>query len=98
MFGIFRKSNRVESPESIPRTDAHAESRDCAMSVDWGRIRAFAIERNIDHNGDPVTIIGHLLKRTVERDGVQCQEDYTDEWFLYCSDETHQRLVDEFNQ
>jgi hypothetical protein len=71
-------------------TQQEQEIRDSEFSVDWQRMRAFSIERNMK-DGNPCTIIGYLK---LDKDNNDC----VSEWFLYCNAETHRRLVAEFNQ
>jgi hypothetical protein len=69
-------------------TQQEQEIRDSEFSVDWQRMRAFSIERNM-HGNKPCTIIGYLK---LDKDNNEC----VGEWFLSCNAETHRRLVKEF--
>lgn len=59
------------------------------FSIDFNKIDVFSIERNGDKH-QPCTIIGHFMHQA---DGTK----QTSEWYLYCSPQTHTRLVKEFN-
>lgn len=67
------------------------------FSFDFKAVKAFSIERNI-HNNLPVTIIGYFLPeaRVIENDGV-VTNDIVREWYLYCSQEQHEKLVEQFD-
>jgi len=72
------------------QTQQEQEVSDAEFSVDWQRMRAFAIERNIKDN-KICTIIGYFK---TDKDGNDC----VSEWYLFCNAETHRRLVAEFDQ
>lgn len=63
------------------------EMRDSAFAVDWRAMRVTAIERNLK-DGSLCTIIGYLID---DDKGTHMRE-----WYLYCNEETHHRLVKEF--
>lgn len=71
--------------------------RASTFSFDFNTVKAFSIERNI-HNNLPVTIIGYFLPeaRVIENDGV-VTNDIVREWYLYCSQEQHEKLVEQFD-
>lgn len=64
-----------------------ASYRDQPMVVDFAAMNAFAVERNF-YDGRPTTIIGHFVH----------EENRTEvkEWYLYCNDETHAKIVKQF--
>jgi hypothetical protein len=57
----------------------------CGVSIEFGTINAFSIERNIVDDTEK-TIIGYISEGRVH------------EWSLMCSRESHERLVKEFNE
>lgn len=65
---------------------------------DFKGMKVFSVERNISDNR-PVTIIGYLLPEpfTTEENGV-VTKDTIREWFLYCDQERHEKLVEEFKK
>lgn len=82
------------------REDAEsAKERDMQTStfaIDFNATKVFAIERNM-HNGDICTIVGCMrLDRTTTIDGAIHEKQDTLEWYLYCSQEQHEKLVKEF--
>ena len=56
------------------------------VEVDFEFMNAFSVERTL-LGGVPVTSVGYFDKHNTTR-----------EWFLYTSEETHQRLVNEFRE
>lgn len=68
-----------------------------SFMFDFDRIQVFSIERNFNDNR-PVTIIGYLLPEpvTTEENGVIIK-DVVREWYLYCNQEQHEKLIVEFN-
>jgi hypothetical protein len=66
--------------------ELEAKARAAAVSVDFKRMNAFSIERLTDDNKVPMTIIGYYL------------QDKVGQWYLYCDEEHHARLVKEFNE
>ncbi len=61
-----------------------------SMVVDFSNIDAFSIERNVSDDV-PHTVIGYWL---ADGTGVKSLH----EWYLGCSEETHERLVSEFKE
>ena len=61
-----------------------------SFSIDFNNMDVFSIERNGSKH-EPCTIIGHFL---TNKENVK----HTSEWYLYCSPETHNKLVQEFNE
>ena len=66
---------------------------------DFKNMRVFSVERN-GHDNKPCTIIGYLLREPVlSSDGEMIVEkDVVREWYLYCNEERHQQLVDQFKK
>lgn len=99
MLDFFRKPeyiNPVPAQPSQP-VDPYAAVRDGAIAIDWKRLNAFAVERNVC-DGFPVTIVSFHLKSEQVIHGIVVTSYETKEWFFHCSEATHQRLVDEFNK
>jgi hypothetical protein len=70
-----------------------------SFAFDFSTVKVFSIERNFNDNR-PVTIIGYFLPeaRVVENDNGVITNDVVREWFLYCSQEQHEKLVEEFRK
>lgn len=83
---ILRLKDSLEEAQRVV-ADVKAEISNCDFSFDFANINAFSIERNFDNNL-PVTVIGYLTNDKNE----------TKEWYLYCSTEQHQKLVEQFNR
>lgn len=67
------------------------KARTTPMQVDFAKMNAFSIERQLVPSGkEPVTVIGYWNLGLPGNNTVGG-------WLLYCSDETHNRLVEEFN-
>lgn len=60
-------------------------ARHSEMAVDYEKMNAFSIER-VFSNGEAKTVIGYMH-------GSQIRE-----WNLFCDDDMHQELVDQFKQ
>ena len=70
------------------------ETADFAM--DFKKCNAFAIERNAK-DGKAVTIVGHFVNEPVAfTDGQVQLKQATKEWYMYCSQEQHNKLVKDF--
>ena len=67
-----------------------AEAATASMIIDFNNIDVFSVERNVK-DGVAITIIGHWL---LDKDGVKNSA----EWVLYCSPETHEKIVAEFKK
>lgn len=73
------------------------KERNSTFTFDFKTINAFSVERNI-HDGRPCTIIGYLLPKETVKDGEITNTDVVREWYLYCSAEQHEQLVNQFNR
>jgi hypothetical protein len=63
------------------------------FAFDFKKMNVFSIERNVNAN-KPCTIIGYILKEPKEdSDG---SKDVVREWYFYCDDEQHNKLVEQF--
>lgn len=68
------------------------------FAMDFNLCNAFAIERN-SKDGKAVTIVGHFLNDPVAfTDGNVANKQSVKEWYMYCSQEQHNKLVDDFNK
>lgn len=69
------------------------------VHFDFKSMRTFSVERNV-HNGKPCTIVGYLLQEPVlSSDGeMVVMKDVVREWYLYCNQERHQHLVEQFRK
>ena len=84
------------------REDAEKEKESdlqtSTFALDFNAVRVFAIERNM-HNGSVCTIVGHFIAEPVAfSDGSVAAKDTVHEWYMYCSQEQHEKLVKEFEQ
>lgn len=71
-----------------------------SFSFDWKNGRAFSIERIHDWMSDveiyvPVTVIGYHAPDSIPEHPDKVK---VGEWRFYCSQQEHDRLVDEFNK
>lgn len=66
---------------------------------DFKNMKVFSVERNVN-NGKPCTIIGYLLQEPVlSSDGEMIVgKDVLKEWYLYCSEDRHAELVEQFKK
>lgn len=70
----------------------------CAPMIDFDTMRVFSIERLV-YNDKPATIIGHYMYEPVIENGVVVSErEKTKEWTLYCNNERHEELVNQFKE
>ncbi len=69
---------------------AKADAAVATMVIDFDNMDIFSIERNVS-DGVGHTIIGYWL---VDQYGAKSNQ----EWFLFCSVETHEKLVSEFKK
>lgn len=97
----LRKENlelklRVESADKVIER-INNSVREAEYIVDWAKMDAFSIERNVNDN-KPVTIIGYYLEEPVlSSDGeMVVMRKTVKEWYMYCSETRHQELVDSF--
>jgi hypothetical protein len=69
-----------------------------SFCFDFDAVKVFSVERNVNNNA-PVTIIGYFLPeaRVIEDNGV-VTNDIVREWYLYCNQEQHEKLVEEFRK
>ena len=72
------------------RKQAQAEAATASMLIDFTNIDVFSVEHNVRDNM-PNTIIGYWV---TDKDGVKSNA----EWFLFCSNETHEKIVTAFKK
>jgi hypothetical protein len=73
-----------------------AIEQNLSVAIDFNKIDAFSVERNIGDNNRRCTVIGYLQPSKTTADGVVTKISTTQEWVLYCSAEQHEKLVKEF--
>jgi len=81
-----RDSLRTKLLNALHATDEHI-NRNSNFAIDFNQLNPFSIERNIDCDNKPVTVLGYFDV-----------EGKPSEWYLYCSLERHNQFVEEFNQ
>lgn len=111
MFGLTAKLRVVELEKKIIEQESlikdyqktidkiNADVPASSFSFDFNSVKVFSIERNYSENR-PVTVIGYFLPeaRVVENaDGI-ITNDIVREWYLFCDQEQHEKLVEEFNK
>jgi enterochelin esterase-like enzyme len=112
MFSLFRPdSAQIEDLETrINELEAEVERRikndedrllqmyknsaSQPVAIDFDSLNVFSIERVVKLNIQgthlqPATIVGYHNTTTTDRNG---------EWYLYCSDEEHAKLVEDFKK
>ena len=70
---------------TLALNDLADRNRDASFAVDFDQLNPFSIERNVS-DGKPCTIFGYFDKNGA-----------VSEWYLFCSLETHNRLVEDYN-
>ena len=97
---IDRWKNAYEQLVAQIESNKNKDITTSSFSADFARMNAFAIERNISSSTREVcTIIGYILKEpVVTTDGVVGNKNVVKEWYLYCSQEQHEKLVAEFEK
>lgn len=96
-FENSNQKNAIAQLESIQKTIQN-EQRNAEFVIDWKKMNAFSIERMMENN-IPKTVIGYMLTEPVvtTENGVT-YKDVVREWTLYCSDERHSELANEFKK
>lgn len=72
------------------KKESEDKSRSCSVAVDFEMMDAFSIER-MHENGVGRTVIGYLKSLPDTEPNVA-------EWTLYCNEEIHEKLVEEFRE
>lgn len=62
------------------------EARDAPIMIDFNRMDIFSIERQCDNGGSYTTI------------GFWVEKDRFEQWHLYCNDQRHAQLIDDYVQ
>lgn len=94
---IEQLENRILQMQEAERDARSADVLSSTFAIDFNIMRVFAIERNI-HNNLTCTIVGHFVNEPVAfTDDNVHEKDIVREWYLYCSQEQHEKLVAEFN-
>ena len=70
---------------TLALNDLADRNRDASFAVDFDQLNPFSIERNVS-DGKPCTIFGYFDKNGA-----------ASEWYLFCSLETHNQLVEDYN-
>lgn len=88
--------NQVKSLKQII-DDINSAVTACKPVIDFNTMRIFSIERNVNNNR-PCTIIGFWEEEPVlSSDGEMIvKKDVHKEWYLYCNNERHAELIEEF--
>lgn len=91
--------SRLDELENTKFMDVLKEVQTSTFAFDWKFGNAFSIERIHEWNSDnqiyiPTTIIGYLAPT---QDESPDQKLRVGEWRFYCSQEEHDRLVEDFN-
>lgn len=78
--------------------DAKKKSREATFVFDFSAVKVVSIERNWK-DGVEFTVLGFLLDdQIINKDGTIIDKQILKEWYLYCSDVQHEKLVKEFNE
>lgn len=85
---------RAREKAALAMIDTFADMQtQASFACDFKKMHAFAIERNY-HGGKPCTIVGYVKEIVTDRGS----ETKVCEWYLYCSLERHEELVNEFRE
>ena len=74
-----------------------SEIRDLPVTLNFGSIDAFSVERAFNEV-HPYTVIGYKLRKDVKKDNVTTSTYEVKEWYLNCSDKVHKDVVKQFNE
>lgn len=77
--------------------DVTDESRDLPVTLNFGAMGAFSVER-LMKNDVPVTVIGYFVNERIPDDNRIVTVQKVKEWYLYCSDKVHKDIVKQFNE
>lgn len=74
-------------------------ARSAPIGIDFQKLNVFSVERNINQDKLPFTIVGYLIETPYKDDsGMVRYTKQVKEWFYHCDDERHQQLVKEFEE
>ena len=88
--------SRIQSLERLLKS-YESDVTKAKVVINFDEIRVFSIERII-HNNAPCTIVGFLREEKTSEEGKFIVKDTTKEWYLYCNENRHEELVNEFNE
>lgn len=113
MFNFFKKPKAVVEDKKSTREELleneivnlkhyiaslEDKARKCTFSFDFKAVNAFSVERNWN-NGKVCTVVGYTVdEQTIHDGGKILDKQIVKEWYLYCSEEQHEKLVKEFNE
>lgn len=90
-----RLKSKVENLEKVI-ADVNSALTKAKPVIDFDIMRVFSIERLANDN-KPCTLIGYFTGEPVAfTDGNVANKDVVHQWYLYCNEERHQELVDQF--
>ena len=93
---LERVKNELTAAQRLIDT-VNKTMRDVSFSFDFEKMDAFSIERMAKDNL-PCTVIGYLLSKHEVKDGIETRGTSVKEWYLYCSDKQHEKLVKDFEE
>lgn len=88
--------SRIQSLERLLKS-YESDVTKAKVVINFDEIRVFSIERLI-HNNAPCTIVGFLREEKTSEEGKFIVKDTTKEWYLYCNENRHEELVNDFNE
>ena len=90
--------DRIRAMNAEKQDNLVKEMANASFAINWETMNAFSVERMREGSTNK-TIIGYTLEEpvVVSEDNVTTK-DTVREWTLYCSPETHEKLVAEFNE
>lgn len=96
------KSHEVAYNELVKFYDKRDEelqdqARDLPVSLNFGSMDAVSVERIINSQGRPVTVVGYKLRKDVKHINGTDSTYEIKVWYLYCNDKVHKDVVKQFN-
>lgn len=85
---------RVEHLDKIVN-EINSELTKAKPVIDFDLMRVFSIERMVSDN-KPCTVIGYFINQPTVDNGVVANQDVVHQWYLYCNNQRHTELVDQF--
>ena len=96
---VAELEKQIDHHNSIVRETSQKDLATSSFAIDFNRMNVFAIERNVNHDGRPHTIVGHFVDEPVIFEGGDvASKSVVHEYTFYCSHEEHERLVKEFTE
>jgi len=74
------------------------QARDLPVTLNFGSMDAFSVERIVNSQARPVTVVGYKLRKDVRHNNSTDTTYEIKEWYLYCSDKVHKDVVKQFNE